>query len=369
LTETSEVKPVEQTTEKPKRKGQFGGPQANPRGRAGIYETRRATLLDACERGNLRDAEFLWGISELTKHDYLHKRPLDLKKTLNLLRKAVKADARGKRYVNGSHLKAALELIDRIEEQIKAAKVAAEKPAVAAPVLVQPDANEDPAEVTKQREASAIPVVRTPKVSEKVEKPRVHDARPIPPSEFERIKLPVVHDGYMPPLPGENAILGFAPVASMMAAFLKSRKIEFEETGHAPMGAVEGNVVVQSSVLAPRVFPKVKRAHYVTWSEGGYKDADVPFDMREDYKAMLRSLDSVVLAAPSDSAPTIEPFEYISEFRDNRPHVNYPGRKARKWGTAIDDAKKQGPRDPGIGGGCELAEAYARAAREPGFDL
>jgi hypothetical protein len=354
LTETNEIKP----SEKPKRKGQqFGSlQQPNRTSRKGPYKTERALLLEACEAGDFRDKDFLWAVAELTKSDCNHK-PLDAKRTLNLLRKAVKADPKtGQRFVTGTHLRTAIELIKRIEQKLEAAK----RPVAPAPVSIQPSAEVEPEPVLDLE-----PVHDTPSVQQEPDQ-QASEPEAIPPSESERGELrrmlSMVHDGYVPNFPGEHRIVKSVPVLSAMAAFAKTRQIQFEETGHTSMGAVEGNVVIRSSVLEPRIFAKVRRAYFATWARSGFKEESLPPEMREGYKAMLHSLEFVTTVSSQSSAPEIE-------IENGKPEVVYPRYRVRRWGTAIDDAKKQGPRDPNIGGGCELAESYARAAREPGFDL
>jgi hypothetical protein len=368
--DTNEVKPVEQTTEK--RKGQFGGSQPN-RSKPGPYPSRRTLLIQACEDGSLREADYLAAIKELTQHDSLHTNPISLKETLRLLHKAVKPDAKtGKRYVTGTHLRSALDLISRVNEKVEAAK----RPVVSAPVSNQPSAEpvnpaETRPEVSEKVEPEPVldlePVLDTPSVQQEPDQ-QVSEPEAIPPSESERGELrrmlSMVHDGYVPNFPGEQRIVKSVPVLSAMAAFAKTRQIQFEETGHTSMGAVEGNVVIRSSVLEPRIFAKVRRAYFATWARSGFKEESLPPEMREGYKAMLHSLEFVTTVSSQSSVPEIE----ISD-RSAKPEVVYPRYRVRKWGTKEDDAKKQGPRDPNIGGGCELAESYARAAREPGFDL
>ena len=161
-----------------------------------------------------------------------------------------------------------------------------------------------------------------------------------PPNEYEKIVLPPVTEGWEPQLPGENQILRPVAPGSVIAAFKRNRKFEFEETGHVG-NAVIGNVIAKSEGIGTKVFPKIRQAHFTTWQKNNFAEDSMPGDMREAYKTFLQSLDSIVLPTARTTLPDIEP--YLADGRSNPRPVQYPSgmRGARRWGTKADDAKKQ----------------------------
>jgi hypothetical protein len=160
-----------------KRKGQFGSLNPNPASRGGPYKSRRTLLKEACEAGDLKDADFLWAIAELTKHDCLNTNPLDPKQTLNLLQRAVKPHPEtGKRFVTGTHLRTAIELIKRIEQKLEAAK----RPVAPAPVRPIP-----PAPVAQARETKTLlPVSK--KTPEQIEVDQIQAATKLARERFNK---------------------------------------------------------------------------------------------------------------------------------------------------------------------------------------
>jgi hypothetical protein len=90
--------------------------------------------------------------------------------------------------------------------------------------------------------------------------------------------------------------------------------------------------------------------------------------MREEYRMFLESLDHVILPTGQNTTPTLEGAGHESKLA---VQVSYPRNvRVRKWGTAVDDARKRGPRHVyGESLGTDLAQMYIDADKQKGFDL
>lgn len=372
--------PREPNPPKRPRKGQFGSSQPNPTGVGGV-KSRRTILMAALKKGVYQNNDWLERLGELRD-----QHGLSAKDQLALLRIATDPDYF---FLRGDYLSKGLKRVDVLEAEIEAAKnPIVVEPAKLADILQRiaatSEPQSDPEPATDKTPESPAEIVKpaaeeTPTWFEQMtgkgtnwqwptlDPPKAE--KPIPPSKFERVTLRPVVDGYESALPGENRILTPAPTGSVMAAFIRNRKIEFVETGHSG-NTVLGKIVVSSPSVGGQTFSSVRQSHFKTWQENNFSDETVPADMREDWKLYLRSVDSTLIPSVHSTRPTIEPF--LDSGRPNPRPVNYPSgiRKARKWGTKVDDAKSRGTRHTfGENPGADLAALYSECDRRPGTDL
>jgi hypothetical protein len=187
------------------------------------------------------------------------------------------------------------------------------------------------------------------------------------PNKYEKIVLPPIVDGYNPPLQGEGISLAPTPAGSIRARFEKHKTISFEKTDHVN-NSVVGNVIINSPGIPTKIFTKIRQSYFKLWQDHNYEPKYAPDNMREEYRMFLQSLDSIVLPTGQNTTPTVEA---AGNFTKLDVKIGYPrGVKARRWGTAIDDAKKRGPRHCyGESLGTDLAQMYVDMDKVKGFDL
>jgi hypothetical protein len=360
--------------------GQFGSSQPNQTGRAGV-KSRRTILIAALKKGIYRNKEWLERLDELKDNH-----GLSAKHQLTLLRRAT--DPEDFFLEQGSYLSDGLQRMDLLEAEIEGAK----NPSVADPAKL---AGILAAIATKTQPIadSAKPTVKPSEKVAEIAKPAAAEKRtwleqmtgkgtnwewpkcglpkaekPIPPNKYEKVTLPPVVESYQVQLPGEDRILKPVPAGSVLAAFIRNRKIEFVETGHVG-NTVTGKIVVSSPGLSGQAFSNIRQSHFKTWQENNFSNETVPSDMREDWKSYLRSIDGTLVPSARTTRPTID--ESLDYGRLSQVHVNYPAgtRKARKWGTKADDAKRRGPRHQYGDPGADLAAMLDEARNRPGTDL
>jgi hypothetical protein len=377
---------VDEQEKKPKKpRGFQKGNQLNPSGDK--HKSRKNVLIAALKQGAFENADWLKRFTELFQ---VHG--LGLEDGLRLIRIGI--DPKNF-FLKGPHLAKGLEIEDLLAAKVKAAK----KPAVADPIKL--DVKQQ-AQMLAERQAildgkapvaPAAPAV-SPKpaanITEKTAKPADERAEwlkqmigvgkswewkipePVvetirPPNKYEQVQLPAIVDGYNPPLQGEGVTLTAWSGGSIRAGFDKHKNISFEKTDHVG-NSVVGNVTVKSPGIPTRVFSKIRQSHYKLWQDHNFEPKHAPDNMRQEYRMFLDSLDSVILPTGQNTTPTIEGAGYESKLDVK---VNYPrGMKARRWGTAIDDARKRGPRHVyGESLGTDLAQMYIDADKETGMDL
>jgi hypothetical protein len=371
--------------DKPKRPKGFQ--KGNPYNRTGDkHKSRKNVLIAALKQGALENAEWLKRFTELVQ---IHG--LGLADALRLIRIGIDPDTF---YLKGPHLAKGLEIEDLLAAKVKATKT----PVV--PVSVKLDAKQQ-AQLLAERQAildGKVPVqpvvspILAPAVTEKPAKPIPTDDRPEwfkqmtgvgkswewkipeavvetvrPPNKYEKVVLPDIVDGYNPPLQAEGVTLTTWSTGSIRAGFDKHKNISFEKTDHIG-NSIVGSVVVKAPGIGTQVFPKIRQSYFKLWQSHNYKPEYAPSDMRESYRAFLQSLDSVILPTGQNTTPTLDGAGYESKLAVK---VEYPrGIKARRWGTAIDDARKTGPRHVyGESLGTDLAQMYVDMDKIKGFDL
>lgn len=379
-------KPADNPAEKPKRpRGFQKGNQLNPSGDK--HKSRKNVLIAALKQGAFENSEWLKRFAELVQD---HR--LGVEDALRLIRIAIDPD---NFFLKGPHLAKGLEIEDLLAAKVKAAK----KPAVADPIKldvkqqaqmlaerqaildgkapvapVAPAVSPKPAHNITEKPAKPVDekpewfrqMIGVGKSWEwKIPEPVVETIRP--PNKFEQVHLPPIVDGYNPPLPGEGVTLTAWSGDSIRAGFDKHKNISFEKTDHIG-NSVIGNVIVKSPGIPTKVFPKIRQSYFKLWQDHNYEPKYAPDNMREEYRMFLDSLNSIILPTGQNTTPTLEGAGYESKLDVK---VNYPrGLKARRWGTATDDARKRGPRHVyGESLGTDLAQMYIDADQQKGFDL
>jgi hypothetical protein len=359
---------VDEQEKKPKtpRKGQFDSATPNNHNDGGV-KSRKTILKAALRNGDLENSDWLAAFHELVDDHGLKDT-----EALTLLRIATDPD---NRFLKFGHLVKGLEIIEILTARVKAART----PIV--PALAKPDPTRQTQLLTDRAailegKLPVVPVVASkpdPIVTEKPAKPvdeRPAVETPRPPNKFEQVHLPPmpIMDGYQSLLPGEGVTLTAAPAGSFREGFDKHHTINFEQTDHVG-NSVIGNVIVKSPGIPTKVFPKVRQSYFKLWQSHNYEPKHAPDNMREEYRLFLQSLDSVILPTGQNTTPIIAESErYFSGPNDK---TEYPrGVKVRRWGTAIDDAKKRGSRhNYGENPGADLAAMYAECDRMKGTEL
>jgi hypothetical protein len=353
---------------------------------SGRVKTPKATIVEAIEAGKLTEARMLD-----TLQDLLRDGEVDETEALRLLRWV----AHPKRfYVSEQNLLRAVEWSKELAKKLKAEKNPAaavlteSNPVTVAELLaarnailegklpVAPVASPKPAAIATEKPVKPVPtddraewlkqMIGVGTTWEwKIPEPVVETIRP--PNESEQVHLPPIVDGYNPPLPGEGVALTATPAGSFRAGFEKHKNISFEKTDHVG-NSIIGNVTVKSPGIPTKVFPKIRQSYFKLWQDHNYEPKYAPDNMREEYRMFLDSLDSTILPSGQNTTPTIEAAGNSTKLDVK---VNYPrGMKARRWGTAIDDARKRGPRHVyGESLGTDLAQMYIDADKITGFDL